>query len=317
MSKRKIVLVAGVLLTAGVIAAISAPGPRGQRGDRWGDADLMGGGPDAAARGARGPRGWFGPRSLTADEYDTRTRESFARLDKNGDGVLDASEIEAAVLPRMSQGRGHDAKRGAVGPANEFLRRFGDKDGKVTKEAFLTEAKRRFAQMDLNNDGKINDDDLPPMQRGKGLLKSTGPAVPGRMGRMFSDLREADVKQDGVITLEAYMAVQTKRFDALDRNKDGVVNQADFDLMRKEMVDYQIKRFLHAYGADADGKITKEQYNKVAKERFARLDRKGEGKITFGEPSQDDRGGRWFGRNRGPSGSDDRRGDRPADPPKN
>ena len=249
-----------------------------------------------------GRMGWFGrSRSITADEYDTRTRERFARLDKNSDGILDAAEIEAAIMQRASRGR----SPGQGGMGERLLQRFGDKTGKITKDAFLTEAKRRFAQFDLNNDGKITDDDLPPMARGKGMLKANGPAVPGPRGRMLMALREADAKGDGIITLDSYLAAETKRFDGWDRNKDGVVDKADVDLMRKEMVDYQIKRFLHAYGADADGKVTKDQYYKVAKERFAQLDRKGEGKITLGEPGRGRQGmpGRgWFGGRPGPDG---------------
>ena len=294
MKKLKLALLSGALVATGAIVAISAPGPRGEHG---------------------GIRGWLHARSMTADQYDTRTRERFARLDRNSDGVLDATEIEAAMNEQF--GRGRDGARGSRprGEAAEFLRQFGNKDGKVTKDAFITEAKRRFAEMDLNNDGKITDDDLPPMMRGRGILKKTdGPMVPGRMSGMLRDLRQADVSPDGAITLDAYVAAQTKRFDSLDRNKDGIVDQTDFDLMRKEMTDYQVKRFLHHYGATADGKVTREQYFKVAKEQFARLDKKGEGRIDFG-PRE---GGR-----RGRPGSDDGRGPGdgsgfpPGPPPKN
>jgi Ca2+-binding EF-hand superfamily protein len=318
MRKRKLFLATGALVALGAVAAISAPGPRGHHGEMWGQPDEMGAGP-------RGHRGWFGSRSITADEYDTRTRERFARLDKNGDGILDASEIQAGVAQRRGRNRGPEAKGpkpgGMPGGLTEgYIQRFGDKDGKVTKDAMLTEAKRQFAQLDLDNDGKITDADLPPMMRGKGTLKSNGPAVPGPMGRMIAALREADVKGDGVITQEAYLAQRTKRFDELDRNKDGVVDKADVDLLRKEMSDYQTKRFLHMYGADAQGTISKEQFYKIAKERFARLDRKGEGKITFDRDDGGRRGG-WFGRrdqsDRQDGGADQRRESGPPAQPKN
>ena len=318
MRKRTLIALTGVLVAVGVAAAVSAPGPRGHRGAGSDTNDQLDG------DDIRGRRGWFGPRSITADEYDAQTRERFARLDKNGDGILDAAEIEAAMKERIGgrHGRKDDGRPqgGGTGERGDgFLRMFGDKDGKVTKDAFLAEAKRRFTQLDLNSDGKITDDDLPPMMRGKGMLKASGPTDMGRMGqqmgpmgRMLGDLRQADTKNEGVITLDAYLARQTKRFEEFDRNKDGIVNAADFEQMRKEMADYQIKRFLHAYGAGAQGKITKDQFYAVAKERFARLDRKGEGKITFDRPG-------WGDRHRGPDRGDQGpdRGTPPPPPPKN
>jgi Ca2+-binding EF-hand superfamily protein len=319
MRKRPLIIATGVLLAAGVVAAISAPGPRGHRGDGWENRGDMG---DRMEGGRGGIRGWFGPRSITADEYDAKTRERFARLDKNGDGVLDAAEIEAAVKERFGSRRDRRAGRGDADRAEGFLQRYGNKDGKVAKDAFLAEAKRRFTQMDLNNDGKITDDDLPPMLRGKGVLKADGPAGLGRMGpmsRIIADLRQADSKNEGVITLEAYMAFNTKRFDGLDRNKDGAVDKTDFEAGRKEMSDYMVKRFIHAYGADSAGKVTRDQFYSIAKERFARLDRKGEGKITFGREDRPDRGG-WGHRGRGDRGGpgDERAPDGGAPPaPKN
>ncbi len=324
MRKRPLILATGVLLAAGAVAAISAPGPRGHHGDAWEHGGSMGDHTDGGGR--RGIRSWFGPRAITSDDYDTKTRERFARLDKNGDGILDASEIEAAVKERIGGWQGHSRRRGEDrghgDRAEGFVRMFGDKEGKVTKDAFLAEAKRRFTQMDLNNDGKITDDDLPPMMRGQGVLKADGPigrGAMGPMGRMIEDLRKADAKNEGVITLEAYLAFNTKRFDELDRNKDGVVEKADVEAMRKEMTDYQVKRFIHAYGADSAGKITKDQFYAVAKERFARLDRKGEGKITFGREDGHDRGS-WGPRGRGDRGGPgaDRVPDRgPPPTPKN
>ncbi len=303
MKQRSLVLVSGVLLAAGVIGAMAAP-PRGGMWENGGD----------GARGNRGGmRGGLAPRSITADEYDTLTRERFARLDKNGDGVIDAAEIEAAIAAGGGRHRGATAKSGV---GERVLQRFGDKDGKITRVAFLAEAKRRFAQLDLNNDGKITDDDLPPMMRGRGMLKATGPTIAGPMGHRLVALRQADVKQDGIITQDAFLAVQAQRFDQWDRNKDGVVDASDFQMMQKDAVAYGAKRFLHAYGADADGKVTKDQFFKVAKERFARLDRKGEGRITIGGARADgDRGHRGFGGADGGRGDREQRPDVMATPP--
>lgn len=295
MQKTHLLLVSGLVLAVGAIAAVAAP-PRWSQDGMWGQ-NGMPGMPGMDRMRPRMP-GMFGPRSITADEYDARTRERFARIDKNGDGVLDAAEIEAAITERGRRGGATPDGRG--NPGERMLQRFGDKDGKITKDAFLAEAKRRFAQIDLNGDGKITDDDLPPLMRGKGMLKATGPAVAGPRGHRIARLRAADANGDGVITLDAYIGAETKRFNELDRNKDGVIDKSDFEALRKEMIAYGVKRFLHAYGADTEGKVTKDQFYKVAKERFARLDRRGEGRITVdGRDANPGMPGRGW-RNRGP-----------------
>ena len=47
-----------------------------------------------------------------------------------------------------------------------------DRDGKVTKDEFMATVRSRFAQLDLNNDGRITDEDLPPRLRGRDILAS-------------------------------------------------------------------------------------------------------------------------------------------------
>jgi Ca2+-binding EF-hand superfamily protein len=272
MSKRKTVLIiAGALLTVGAVAAISAPGDRGHRMGPmfggWGD-------------GAMGGKGRWSRQPMTEAEFDANTRSRFARLDSNSDGVIDASEIEAALAQRASRHGDRGERRG-----ERLLRRFdADRDGKVTKDEFMKDVAARFAELDLNNDGRITEEDLPPAMRGRGVL--TGNADTPRRGigrRVLTLLREADANRDGVITRDEAVAGAERRFAALDRNKDGTLDKADGDELRKETADYRVQRFMHRYGADSDRKVTKEQFFAKAKERFARLDRDGDGTVSRGE----------------------------------
>jgi Ca2+-binding EF-hand superfamily protein len=169
-----------------------------------------------------------------------------------------------------------------------------DRDGKVTKDEFMTTVRSRFAQLDLNNDGRITDEDLPPRLRGRDVLagdSDIGRRGPGR--RLLRVVRNADADKDGVVTLDEAMAAADKRFAGLDRNKDSVIDTADRDALRTETVAYRAKRFIHRFGADADGKVTKEQFAAKAKERFARMDINNDGTI-----SRDERPG-WRGRHHG------------------
>lgn len=288
MSKRKtiFILAAGALVAVGAVAAISAPGDRGRRG---GD-DMMFGGWDGDRVMDGGRRGWWRG-GMTQDEFDATTRARFARLDKNGDGVIDASEIEAALSRRFERHRGKHGGRLGQRRMHAFDT---DRDDKVTKDEFTTTVRSRFAQLDLDNDGRITDEDLPPRLRGRDILASDsgmGSRGPGR--RILRLVRNADADKDGVVTLEEAMAAADKRFTGLDRNKDGVIDKADRDALRTETVDYRVKRFIHRFGAAADGKVTKEQFAAKARERFARMDIDNDGTI-----SRDERPG-WRGRHHG------------------
>ena len=332
VNKKKILVgVAGLLLLAGGIGASLAATDEG-RGGGW--------------RG-HGERGGWGQRraAATPEELDARVREQFARLDRNSDGVIDRAEIEAMLTERHG-GRGWFGRRfggnrdqagtdqaGGGDRGGRMLRRFDEnKDGKVTKEEFLNTIKRRFAEMDLNNDGKITDEDLPPMLRGRGVLTGAaeGPGAGGKsqgrgmgreggMSRMIGWLRAADTNHDGVITLDEVVAHAEKEFARLDRNRDGVIDKADGELVRKEMTDYGVQRFLHRFGADKDGKVTREQFTKVSKERMARMESDGDGPGSYREGRRHHRGDGGDDAGRGPRrggrGGPDGRGEPGAEPP--
>lgn len=306
--KTKIVVAAGVLVVAfGAAAAISQTGgpggrfglgPHGGFGHGWGH---FGGDGDWGG----GFRGRFGSQ-LTRDEFDARTRERFARLDRNNDGVVDAAEVEASLTERMADGP--MGRMGRMGQRQDerMLRFFdADRDGKVTRDEFLAGVRARFAEMDLDGDGRISDADLPPAMRGRNALSGGdaggfgGPGSGRRGHGPLAMLRDADADRDGVVTLDEVLAAAGRRFALWDRNADGVVDPVDREALRKETVDYRVKRFFHQHGA-RDGRVTREQFATKAAERFAHMDFDRDGVISRAE-----RPG-WWGGHHGRGGHEGR-----------
>ena len=92
-------------------------------------------------------------------------------------------------------------------------------DGAVTKAEMLADVDARFARLDPNKDGKISKDERP----GDGA---------GRGGRMMTRI---DTDGDGAISLDEQRAQATRRFERVDANKDGTLDQAERDAARDKM----------------------------------------------------------------------------------
>ncbi len=325
MSKKTILVAAGVLLAAGAVAAVAHGGRGGWRsdGDGWGGhrggwhegrrhegRGHEGRGHEGRGHEGRGHRFGRQAAGLTQEEWDARTRERFARLDANSDGVIDTAEVSSTFEKRGER----RAERGQRFTERMLKRMGADTEGKLTRAAFDAFLDKKFAEADLNSDGKIDDADLPPMMRGRqALSKDAGQSGFGRRGgrdqggRLFGFLRNADTNGDGVITREEVKAAADKRFANFDRTGDGTVDKADFEKLRTETSEYRVQRFMHRFGAK-DGKVTREQFEAKAKEQFAMRDTDGDGVMDGRRGGH--RGGRHGGgqgghmMERGPGGPD-------------
>lgn len=123
-------------------------------------------------------------------------------------GAAFAAQQAPAPAPQDRMGGGNPLK---LADANG--------DGAVTKAEMLADADARFARLDANKDGKISKDERP----GDGA---------GRGGRMMTRI---DTDGDGAISLEEQRAQATRRFERVDANKDGTLDQAERDAARDKM----------------------------------------------------------------------------------
>ncbi len=291
MSKKVVLIAAGLLLAAGSVAAISAPhfrggghmrgglgGPQGfMFGERGGD--LFGGSPvrfgerlkevDANKDGV-----------VTLDEFLVRRDPTFARFDKSSDGVIERAEFEAF------------AKESADYWVKRFIKRFdADRDGRISKDEFAKARRERFAMRDLDGDGQIGLEDMRPGMRerfGAWRERARGDQRDGQDGKESAkepgqDPGKSDEPAKGErwsFDLKRLIGRTDRQFGRLDKNGDGFIDTKDLEPAAAERVAFASKRFFKRFDADADGKVTRDEFNRFAKERFADLDVDGDGRIT-------------------------------------
>lgn len=144
------------------------------------DFNRTGPGRDPGARrgqggGPRGAGGGFGPQRsverllardtdgddrLTSEELPEQMRRNFDRMDSDGDGYVEPSEIEAMMQRDAGRNR---PPRGLGGLA----RWDSDGDGRLSIEEVPPQMERRFGQLDTNRDGLLDQAELSVM-RGRG-----------------------------------------------------------------------------------------------------------------------------------------------------
>ena len=185
---------------------------------------------------------------VSVQEFEAAQVRRFAARDLNKDGALVADEL--AKSP-------HRPWRGAGRTDRLFERSDTDKDGKLTRQEFEQGEKTMFARRDKNGDSKLSSDEAPRWFNRRGASAGTG-----------------------VQTLEDLLARAAKRFSAMDTNSDGTVQKSEIEVADAERQAYRVKREMHRFDANRDGKITQEEYMIPAKRRFTAIDLDNDGRIS-------------------------------------
>jgi Ca2+-binding EF-hand superfamily protein len=102
-----------------------------------------------------------------------------------------------------------------------------------------------------------------------------------RHGKMIDHLfTRFDPQHTGVVTIDAFVKPADERFDKIDTKHQGYIDKdeltAYIGASHPDLVDRMMKRL----GTKNDGKITKDEFEKPLRKRFALLDLNDDGKIT-------------------------------------
>lgn len=187
-------------------------------------------------------------KAVTEQEFEAQQSRRFAERDANKDGVLGADEI-ARSTRRKSNGANY---------AQRLFQRFdADKDGKLTWAEFEQGEKASFAKRDKNTDGKLTGEET---------------------SRWFN--RRGAPRPGGTQTLDEVLARSKTRFVTLDTNADGTVLLTEVEAADAERQAYRVKREMHRFDANHDGKVTQDEYMMPAKRRFSSLDLDNDGRIS-------------------------------------
>lgn len=148
-------------------------------------------------------------RDMTRAQVEATAAEHFARMDANGDGVLNAADREARR-------------------AKMFDRLDADNNGSISEAEF---AARHAARGDRAHAGHQR------MEGGKrgGMKGHRTGGHRGMMGGRMAMARMADTNNDNAISRAEFTAAALKRFDRADADNNGTVTQAERQAAREKM----------------------------------------------------------------------------------
>lgn len=172
--------------------------------------------------------------------------------------------LTLAVLTVISAGTAFAATPAAPAAAPEArVKLDANNDGFIDRAEAAKHPRlaEKFNELDKNQDGKLDRAEMPRRggAHGRGGRHGDGPQA--RMAKL-------DANQDGRISRAEATAGNARfaeRFDEMDMNKDGFIDQADRELRMKQRTD----TWFTAADTDKDGKLSRAEFDAAKQKQHA------------------------------------------------
>jgi len=151
---------------------------------------------------------------VTADEFAAAAQKRFARLDRNGDGRLTPDEF--AVHGRHRAATAANANVGTARSAR-FERIDTNHDGVVTVDEYAAAARRIYADLDAQQNGKVTAAEIAGSTRAQERAVHVAARI----------VRHLDRDGDGSVSQDEFVAAAKTRFARLDKNGDGFIDATE------------------------------------------------------------------------------------------
>lgn len=185
-------------------------------------------------------------------------------------GETGESTAELSEAPEMSPGMRSEGPR--FGKHFELADK--DNDGKVTEGEARAAAKEMFGQLDKNRDGRLEGEEMPSRQFGRG----------GKGGPQMFERFDKD--GDGKVSKAEAPPMMSERFDAVDTDKDGFVTSAEARAMHEKRGGFMGSRM----DTDGDGKVSAVEFEEGHVAMLRGADKDGDGAVTMDEMKSSPRG---------------------------